>query len=143
MKFLCVPCDKPMRLDQTTGPENGSVTLVYTCDDCGYEFAMLTNAHETQMVGSLGVEIGAAAKSGARSSGSKCPLTGMVQDMTEDEPQQGETVPWTAGARERLETIPTFLRPMAKTGIEKFARDHGHAKVDEAVLSEARSHFGM
>jgi hypothetical protein len=136
-----------MRLDQTTPPDKGSVTLVYACDDCGYEMAMLTNAHETQMVGSLGVEIGAAAGSGK--SASKCPFTGMVQDMNDDQAQQpdqvqqAETVPWTPGARERLETIPTFLRPMAKTGIEKFAKDNGHAEVDEAVLTEARSHFGM
>ena len=32
---------------------------------------------------------------------------------------------------------------MAKNGIEKFAREHGYVEVDENVLAEARSHFGM
>ena len=42
MKFLCVPCDTPMRLEQTRQAE-GSVSLVYACPACGYECAMLTN----------------------------------------------------------------------------------------------------
>ena len=56
MKFLCVPCDTPMKLEEKSMPEPGSVALVYGCPDCGYEFAMLTNAHETQVVSSLGVK---------------------------------------------------------------------------------------
>ena len=40
-------------------------------------------------------------------------------------------------------TIPEFLRPMATKGIEKFARERGYAEVTEAVLHEARAHYGM
>jgi hypothetical protein len=32
---------------------------------------------------------------------------------------------------------------MAKSGIERFAREQGYAEVDARVLEEARSHFGM
>ena len=38
MKFLCVPCDEPMKLQEKRGPENGSVTLVYGCEACGYSY---------------------------------------------------------------------------------------------------------
>ena len=142
MKFLCVPCDKPMKLEQVQPPRRGSVALTYSCPDCGYEFAMLTNPMETQLVGSLGVTIG---PDGEKTQGeSKCPFTGMLAGMdvpTEESPQ--DSVPWTAQARERLQSIPEFVRPMAKSGIEKFAHDHGHAEVDEKVLNEARDHFGM
>ena len=58
MKFLCVPCDSPMKLQSVGPPERGSLSVVYSCPECGYEMAMLTNAFETQMVQSLGVRIG-------------------------------------------------------------------------------------
>ncbi len=140
MKFLCVPCDQPMKLVRKSGPDEGSMSLVYGCDACGYEAAMLTNAFETQLVASLGVKIG---KSGADGGESKCPFTGMVQDGTQTEAGAPEGVTWTDGAIARLESIPSFIRPMAKNGIEKFAREHGYVEVNENVLAEARSHFGM
>ena len=58
MKFLCVPCDSPMKLQAVGPPERGSLSVVYSCPECGYEMAMLTNAFETQLVQSLGVRIG-------------------------------------------------------------------------------------
>jgi hypothetical protein len=141
MKFLCVPCDRPMKLLETGGPDDGSMRLTYGCEACGYEFAMLTNAHETQVVGSLGVTVGP--DGSAETSDSKCPFTGMVRDRAESAAQVPEDVRWTSAAQERLQSIPSFIRPMAKDGIEKFARDKGYAEVDEGVLEEARSYFGM
>jgi len=134
MKFLCVPCDKPMQLLEATPPDRGSVSLVYSCDACGYEFAMLTNPQETQVVTSLGVKIG---KDGTAES--KCPFTGMLAEMETAE----DGIRWTTQARERLSSVPEFVRSMAKTGIEKYAVDQGYAEIDEKVLDEARSHFGM
>ena len=58
MKFLCVPCDSPMKLQTVGPPERGSLSVVYSCPECGYEMAMLTNPYETQVVQSLGVRIG-------------------------------------------------------------------------------------
>src|SRR6187200_3019723 len=58
MKFLCVPCDSPMKLQTVGPPEGGSLSVVYSCPECGYEMAMLTNPFETQIVQSLGVRIG-------------------------------------------------------------------------------------
>ena len=58
MKFLCVPCDSPMKLQTVAPPQGGSLSVVYSCPECGYEMAMLTNPFETQLVQSLGVRIG-------------------------------------------------------------------------------------
>src|SRR3954452_2843486 len=58
MKFLCVPCDSPMKLQALGPPDGGSLSVVYSCPECGYEMAMLTNPFETQLVQSLGVRIG-------------------------------------------------------------------------------------
>jgi len=138
MKFLCVPCDTPMTLLATAPPDRGSVALTYSCPDCGYEFAMLTNPAETEVVGSLGVQLGSPGE--AADSGSKCPFSGIVQQM---QPQAEGGFRWTPQAVARLETVPDFVRPMAKTGIEKYAQDKGYPEIDERVLDEARQFFGM
>jgi hypothetical protein len=58
---------------------------------------------------------------------------------------QGRSLPirWTAAAEARLANIPEFVRPMARTGIERFARERGASEVDENVLDAAREFFGM
>jgi hypothetical protein len=146
MKFLCVPCDSPMKLQSVGPPERGSLSVVYACPECGYEMAMLTNAYETQMVQSLGVRIGPDTGVEASGSAGKCPFTAMVPGG--DEPRRvpaGEPIPvrWTAAAEARLANIPAFVRPMARTGIEQFARDNGSVEVDEKILDKAREFFGM
>jgi hypothetical protein len=127
-----------MKLLEAAPPDRGSVALTYSCPECGYEFAMLTNPAETEVVGSLGVQLGSEGK--AAETGSKCPFSGMVQQMQAD---AGSGFPWTPQAAARLETVPEFVRPMAKTGIEKYARDKGYPEIDERVLDEARHYFGM
>jgi hypothetical protein len=113
--------------------------------------AMLTNAYETQVVQSLGVRIGpaaAAAEGAAAKAG--CPFSAMLvgtegaRDGAERTvTPEPDAVRWTAAAEARLLNIPAFVRPMARTGIERFARDKGTREVDEQVLDEARAFFGM
>ena len=148
MKFLCIPCDSPMKLQTVGPPEGGSLSVVYSCPECGYEMAMLTNAYETQVVQSLGVRIGPGMSEGASSgASSKCPFPAMLP-ATEGAPEgarDAEPIPvrWTSGAEARLANIPEFVRPMARTGIERFARERGALEVDEKILDAARDFFGM
>ena len=141
MKFLCVPCDSPMKLQTVGPPERGSLSIVYACPECGYEMAMLTNAYETQVVQSLGVRVGPDANREASSSG--CPFTAMIPAADTTTAGGPASVRWTAAAEARLAKIPEFVRPMARTGIERFARERGAAEVDETILDEAREFFGM
>jgi hypothetical protein len=147
MKFLCVPCDSPMKLQSVGPPEGGSLSVVYACPECGYEMAMLTNAYETQIVQSLGVRIGPESSGETSStSGTRCPFTAMIPGTEEARPgQAGEPIPirWTPAAEQRLANIPEFVRPMARAGIEKFARENGSLEVDEKILDAARDFFGM
>ena len=141
MKFLCVPCDTPMKLQTVAPPDRGSLSVVYSCPACGYEMAMLTNAYETQVVQSLGVRIGPGqATADASTTGGKCPFPGMMP-ATEKAAESG--IRWTSAAEARLTNIPEFVRPMAKTGIEKFAQERGAVEVDEKILDEAKEFFGM
>ena len=159
MKFLCVACDEPMKLHQAGPPERGSLSVVYGCPKCGHRIAMLTNPMETEMVRSLGVRIGPAPAAAAppaaaastpaaarlapgaaeRAAAGGCPFSGMVAEME----TAGDGIAWTPKALARLENIPDFVRPMARQGVEHYARSEGHAVVDERVLAEARERFGM
>jgi hypothetical protein len=159
------------RVQTVAPPERGSLSIVYACPACGYEMAMLTNAHETQVVQSLGVRIGrrdvragsaetvagaqpAKALAGAQPAEALvraqpaealaeagCPFAAMVPAA--ERAADAVAVRWTEGAEARLANIPAFVRPMARTGIEQFASERGLAEVDEAVLDAAREHFGM
>jgi hypothetical protein len=147
MKFLCIPCDSPMKLQTVAPPDGGSLSIVYSCPECGYEIAMLTNAYETQVVQSLGVRIGPQVEAGLPgTSVGRCPFPTMIPGNEPAHPgQAGDTIPvkWTAAAEARLANIPEFVRPMARTGIERFARERGTLEVDERVLDAARDFFGM
>jgi proto-chlorophyllide reductase subunit len=139
MKFLCVLCDQPMKLVEMAPPDRGALAIVYECPECAHRVAMLTNPLETQVVTSLGVQIGP-----GQGDISKCPFSGMVQGMTGTaDTSEKPAVVWTDAALERLQRIPDFVRPMARSGIEKYAQDKGLAEIDESVLETAKDFFGM
>ncbi|HUP42506.1 MAG TPA: PCP reductase family protein [Thermoanaerobaculia bacterium] len=172
MKFLCVACDQPMKLESVERTGGGSLTVLYSCPGCSQRTAMLTNPLETEMVSSLGVKIGPgpAARSAAPAmpaspataapdsathsavppvSGSadpavsRCPFSGVVRELEDERAAAPGEPAWSAAALARLEGIPDFVRPMAKQGIEHYARSNGYAEIDEQVLDEARARFGM
>lgn len=142
MKFLCVLCDQAMKLVEMAPPDRGALSIVYECPECAHRVAMLTNPLETQVVTSLGVQIGP-----GQGDISKCPFSGMVQEMTGGAAPgvalEKPAVVWTTAALERLQKIPDFVRPMARAGIEKYAAERGLGEVDEAVLDTAKDYFGM
>jgi len=143
MKFLCVLCDQAMKLVEMAPPDRGALSIVYECPECAHRIAMLTNPLETQAVTSLGVQIGP-----GQGDIAKCPFSGMVQEMTGGSataagPSDKPAIVWTSAALERLQKIPDFVRPMARSGIEKYAQENGLAEIDEAVLDTAKDYFGM
>ena len=140
MKFLCMSCDEPMKLDKTESPQQGTISAVFECPECFTQIAMLTNPSETQMVQSLGVKIGP----GASEEAAKCPFSGVLAEMEAKTAATSSTgVRWTSEALIRLENIPDFVRPMARQGIEHYAQTNGYPVIDEEVLDQARGKFGM
>jgi len=166
MKFLCLDCDEPMKLHSTEGPDEGSLTVTFRCPECGFRVAMLTNPFETQMVRSLGVKIGGGATekpapfehvrtmmagpradafegpvAGTGAETPACPFAAMVNEVEPAAVPSG--VVWTPEAEARVERVPSFIRPMARRAIERFAAEHGYSTIDETVMDQARSAFGM
>ena len=164
MKFLCLDCDQPMKLQSTEGPDEGSLSVTFRCPECGFRVAMLTNPFETQMVRSLGVKVGGrtvpaepfenrrATMAGARpdvfegtgASGGSCPFAAALGGAETSSPTaEPAGVSWDAAAAARLERIPSVIRPMAKRSIERFAAERGYPSITETVMDEARAVFGM
>ena len=75
--------------------------------------------------------------------GGKCPFTSVISDAFQEEAAPTEpTGPiWTPEALERLDRIPSFVRPMAKMGIESFAKENGHDEITGEVMDAARGNF--
>ncbi len=75
--------------------------------------------------------------------GDKCPFTSVISDAFQEEATSTQpTGPaWTPAALERLERIPSFVRPMAKMGIESFAKENGHDEITSEVMDAARGNF--
>ena len=165
MKFLCLDCDAPMKLLRSEGPDAGSLTVTFRCPECGFRVAMLTNPFETQLVRSLGVKVGGRAvppepfehlrasmanpradafegspASAGEDAGPGCPFAAMIN---EGEAAAPATVAWTSEAEARVERIPSFIRPMARKAIERFAEGKGYATITESVMDEARGALGM
>ena len=150
MKFLCISCDEQMNLIKTIPPpgEGAGISIIYGCPSCSQQIGMLTNALETQVVGSLGVKIGGDTVEEAAAASddglSKCPFGDVVRQMgVGGEAAADEGPPWTDEAFTRLQNIPEFVRPMAKQGIEGYAKSNGYERIDDKVLDEARDVFGM
>ncbi|WP_089937515.1 PCP reductase family protein [Candidatus Entotheonella palauensis] len=76
----------------------------------------------------------------------KCPFADVVAEAFNEAPvaeQTSDTGPlWTAEAEKRVsERIPGFVLPMARMGIEKYARERGYREITPQVLDEAKDIF--
>jgi hypothetical protein len=99
MKFLCVTCDEPMRIGPVTGESQGSLSVVFRCAGCGWEMAMLTNPMETQVVRSLGVNIGAERHGGAPASMLRSALADMRAGLSAEPSSETTTAAATPAGR--------------------------------------------
>lgn len=136
MKFLCVKCDEPMRLIKAENPEDRSVSILFGCSKCNHQIAMLTNPQETQLVRTLGVNIG-----GGDMPHEPLRLTkGLMADR---QSPLDEDIVWTKEAEERLKRIPAFVQPMARRSIISYAKDKGLKEITTQLMDEAREKAGM
>jgi hypothetical protein len=198
MKFVCLNCETYMNFQKVEKPAEGSLGVFFGCPSCGAKFSMVTNPGETQMVSSLGVQLGgrtaaaepfemtrgtlkdealagsgqmaaylnekiqggqpAGAKAGATATaptasaqgkeGEKtsggCPFSAMVAQMgLTSGSQAGASVAsdftWTADAKEKLERLPSFVKPMVQSSIEAYARKNGYTTITLQVMDDSKN----
>lgn len=86
----------------------------------------------------------AAAGEALKKSLGKCPFANVIAGMAQapaEAPALAAQVSWTAEAKERLERVPDFVRPFAKTMIEDMARSKSSLLVDGALMDSAKEKF--
>lgn len=143
MKFLCVDCDRQMAFEERQLPGDGTLAATFKCPTCGRVVAMLTNPMETQLVSSLGVEIGGrTVPAQPLETVRKMVATGR-DDAFEEAAAPNGAPSWSAEAQERLARVPNFVRGMVKRIYADYAKDRGIAEITPAVMDTARSELGL
>ena len=143
MKFLCVDCDKQMAFEERRLPGDGTLAATFKCPTCGRVVAMLTNPMETQLVSSLGVEIGGrTVPEQPFETVRKMVATGRDDAFAESTRPNGAPS-WSAEAQERLARVPNFVRGMVKRIYADYAKERGIAEITPAVMDTARNELGL
>jgi len=146
MKFLCVDCDRQMAFAERRLPGDGTLAATFKCPTCGRVVAMLTNPMETQLVSSLGVEIGGrTVPAQPLETVRKMVATGRDDAFEEGSGERGagSGLSWSADAQERLARVPTFVRGMVKRIYADYAKERGIAEITPAVMDTARAELGL
>lgn len=143
MRFLCLPCNQVMRFEERQLPGDGTMAVVFGCPACGHDVAMLANPMETQMVSSLGVQIGGSTVPEPPLALTRASVAAGREDAFADDPPPAGRVEWTPESTRRLENVPGFVRGMVKRIYTDYARDHGIAVVTPAVMDRARADLGL
>jgi proto-chlorophyllide reductase subunit len=138
MKFLCVECDQQMAFAERELPGDGTLAATFKCPKCGRVVAMLTNPMETQLVSSLGVEIGGRTVPAE-------PFEMIREHVVTAGPPGGPTagLTWSADAQERLGRVPSFVRGMVKKIYADYARERGITEITPAIMDTARAELGL
>ena len=107
---------------------------------------MVRSQLETAKSDAMPSEVFSGTGTGEATEAGKCPFTSVITDAFQEEPEPAEPIEptgpvWTPEALERLERIPSFVRPMAKMGIESFAKENGHNEITGEVMDAARGNF--
>ena len=146
MKFLCIDCDAQMTFEQRQQPGDGTFTASFACPRCGRRVAMLANPMETQLVGTLGVEIGGRTLDEQPLEFTRGAVAGRDDAFIEDAPRSTPRAPrpvWSSDAEARLAKVPGFVRGMVKKIYSDYARERAIEEVTPEVMDRARAELGL
>lgn len=151
MKFLCVECDRVMEYVERRLPGDGTMAVVYACPGCDRETALLTNPMETRLVSGLGIEVGGRTVPPeplelVRSSLEGFDLGGAGDAppaVSDPDPLRPGQVRWSGPARERLLSVPSFVRGMVKRIYGEYAAERGISEITPEIMDRARTELGL
>ncbi|MGH7475798.1 MAG: PCP reductase family protein [Longimicrobiales bacterium] len=132
-------------------PGDGTMAAVFACASCGREVALLTNPMETQLVSSLGVQVGGRSvpeqplelvRSSLATGGEHAFAEAESADAAGPATSPG-AVRWSEEALERLGNVPSFVRGMVKRIYTDYARERGLDAITPAVMDQARADLGL
>lgn len=144
MKFLCIECDEQMTFAERALPGDGTLAATFKCPACGRSVAMLTNPMETQLVSSLGVEIGGRTVPAQPMELVRNTVEGGSEHAFVDaEPVRAGSPSWDDAAKERLVRVPSFVRGMVKRIYADYAAERGITLITPDVMDTARRELGL
>jgi hypothetical protein len=149
VKFLCIECDRQMAFAERELPGDGTLAAVFACPACGRSVAMLTNPMETQLVSSLGVQIGGRTVPEQPFELTRSAVASGREDaFAEPQPAAAPTTAaarpaWDDAARERLGRVPSFVRGMVQRIYADYAAERSIAVITTEVMDEARRELGL
>jgi hypothetical protein len=142
VKFLCIDCDAQMSYEERSQPGDGTFAAAFSCPTCGRRIAMLANPMETQLVSSLGVQIGGRVLDEQPMELVRTIVDGRPDAFHDDVSGPARPV-WSTGAVERLARVPSFVRGMVKRIYTDYAVERGIADITPDVMDRARSDLGL
>jgi len=87
----------------------------------------------------------ASAKPGEKSAGG-CPFSAMVAEMgltsggkAANEDPAASNFTWTADAKEKLDRLPAFVKPMVQSSVEAYARKQGYETITLQVMDDSKN----
>src|SRR5690348_7545256 len=145
MKFLCIDCDTQMAFEDRQQPGDGTFAASFACPRCGRRVAMLANPMETQLVSTLGVEIGGRTLDEQPLEFTRSSVAGRNDAFADEEhpPTRAPRPLWSSDAEARLAKVPSFVRGMVKKIYSDYARDRSIAEITPAVMDRAREELGL
>jgi Proto-chlorophyllide reductase 57 kD subunit len=144
VKFLCIECDRQMGFAERELPGDGTLAAVFTCPACSRSVAMLTNPMETQLVSSLGIQIGGRSVPEQPFELTRTAVaTGRDDAFAEAPAPAGVRPVWDDAARERLGRVPSFVRGMVQRIYADYAAERQIAVITTEVMDTARRELGL
>src|SRR5256885_9472737 len=124
-----------MAFDDRQQPGDGTFTASFGCRTCGRRVAMLANPMETQLVSTLGVEIGGRTLDEQPLEFTRNAVAGREDAFTEDAPPstRAPRPMWSSDAEDRLSKVPGFVRGMVKKIYSDYARERAIAEITPAI----------
>ena len=102
---------------------------------------------QTSVGSSVSTAAASSAKAGEKTSG--CPFSAMVAEMgltSGGKPDKVGTATtefaWSADAKEKLDRLPSFVKPMVQSSVEAFARKQGYQRITLQVMDDSKSESG-
>jgi hypothetical protein len=146
VKFLCIDCDTQMTFEERQQPGDGTFTASFTCPRCGRRVAMLANPMETQLVSTLGVEIGGRTLDEQPLEFTRTALAGRDDAFVDEQALNAPPAPrpvWSGEAETRLGKVPSFVRGMVKKIYSDYARERSIPEITPEVMDRAREELGL
>ncbi len=94
---------------------------------------------------SPGTAAASSAKAGEKAGGG-CPFSAMVAEMgltsgakTSNGGAAISEITWSADAKEKLERLPAFVKPMVQSSVEAYARKQGYSIINLQVMDDSKN----